>query len=668
MKTLYFFLALVFSTLAVFAQNTKGVTPVESREEPLGSTRAIIIGISNYKEIEDLKYADRDAMAFYNFLVSNAGGNIDSSNIQILLNEKAAAGEISEAFNWLIDESKPNDKAIIYFSGHGDVETRTQVGFLLAWDSPKAVYTAGGTIMFYYMQTVINTLSAKDVHVEFIADACRSGKLAGGPESTVQIGAALEQQWANEIKVLSCQAGELSHEGEQWGGGRGLFSYHFIRGLQGLADNNKDGEVTLSELQVHLSLTVPKESEPFPQNPIVKGKMQEAVAYVDAPSLLALLSEKDGGETLLASFNSKTAVDALLKNLDPAYQQKYRVFEKHLASGHSLDSAADEDAYRIYLSVLNQNTDEKLIKLMKRDLAAAFQNEAQVVINDYITGKLDIPEHKEREYFTGAANKLQKTVELVGASHPMSNQFKAWKLFLEARAVLRSKDDKETQNAIIKLYQSLALDTMGAYAYNALGLIYYQKYSDYPKAIEFFSRALELAPKWNFAIGNLGSAYLESGQYDKAVEYCQKAIKLNPGHPDAYLTLALAYHYKEEYDKALTNYEAAIKLNPSHPDPYCNAAVLYNEFKDYAKAIAYSRKALELNLQQGYWSAAYYEMARGYSMLNDKSNALKYFALALENGFGDFAFIKDDNYLDALRIHPEFKSLMNKYFPDQNKE
>lgn len=651
------------------AQNTKGVKPtVGSAAKDDATTRAVIIGISNYQAIEDLKYADRDAMAFYNFLVSDAGGNVDSSAIRILLNEKAAAGGISEAFNWLMDESKPDDRAIIYFSGHGDVETRTQVGFLLAWDSPKNVYTAGGTIMFYYMQTVINTLSAKNVRVEFIADACRSGKLAGGPESAAQIGAALTQQWAKEIKILSCQAGELSQEGEQWGGGRGVFSYHFIRGLQGLADNNKNGEVTLSEMQIHLNLTVPAESASFPQNPLVTGQMQTVLSHVDTPSLLALLAEKEGSETLLAAFNSKAVADELLRNLNPGVQQQYRLFEKYLAEGKSLDTAGNEDAYHVYLTFLGDKTDEQLTKLMKRNLAAVFQNEAQVVINDYITGKLDIPEHRERGYFMDAANKLRKTIELVGETHPMANQFKSWKLFLEARAVIYSKDENEIQDAIIKLYQSLALDTLAAYSYNALGLIHYVKYSDYPKAVEFYSKAVSLAPKWNFAIDNLGSAYLEMGQYDRAIEYKKAAIALNPDHPDAYLSLAHAYHYREEYDTALTYYEKAISMNPAHPAPYCDAAVLYNEFKDYEKAIAYSKKAIELNLQQAYWNSAYYEIARGYAMLNDKSNALNYLTMALESGFRDFAFLKDDNYLNTIRTLPEFKTLMRKYFPEQNKE
>ena len=39
---------------------------------------------------------------------------------------------------------------------------------------------------------------------------------------------------------MSCQPNEYSIEGEQWGGGRGAFSYHLVDALYGLADANAD--------------------------------------------------------------------------------------------------------------------------------------------------------------------------------------------------------------------------------------------------------------------------------------------------------------------------------------------------------------------------------------------------------------------------------------------
>ncbi|MCF8243527.1 MAG: caspase family protein [Saprospiraceae bacterium] len=58
------------------------------------------------------------------------------------------------AFDWLVSESKENDIAVLYFSGHGDVETKTRanLGFLLSWDSPSNSYMARAFSVYYLQQ------------------------------------------------------------------------------------------------------------------------------------------------------------------------------------------------------------------------------------------------------------------------------------------------------------------------------------------------------------------------------------------------------------------------------------------------------------------------------------------------------------------------------------
>ncbi|MCH8905372.1 MAG: caspase family protein, partial [Bacteroidetes bacterium] len=245
-----FFLALIVCSSA--AGQNKGVrSPEDDFLGFSGVTRAVIIGISDYLEIDDLQYADRDAREFYWYLRSGSGGYVPESNIRLLQNAQANFGNIWAAFEWLKDESKEGDRVYIYFSGHGDVETLTdaQNGFLLTYNTNKRVYPIGG-FPLYMLNSYLNTLSNKEIQVFFIADACRSGKLAGGMDGAYQTSALLKKQIANEIKILSCEPGELSLESAEWGEGRGLFSYHLIRGLQGLADTNHDELVSLLELQI----------------------------------------------------------------------------------------------------------------------------------------------------------------------------------------------------------------------------------------------------------------------------------------------------------------------------------------------------------------------------------------------------------------------------------
>ncbi len=115
-----------------------------------GETYAVVVGISDYQDeaIPDLRFADKDAEAFAAFLQSPAGGALDEGHLKVLLNEQATAAQFAIALDWLWEVVKENDKVIIYFSGHGDVERKslTKPGYLLCWDAPSRVYLAGGAL------------------------------------------------------------------------------------------------------------------------------------------------------------------------------------------------------------------------------------------------------------------------------------------------------------------------------------------------------------------------------------------------------------------------------------------------------------------------------------------------------------------------------------------
>ena len=65
-------------------------------------TFAMVMGISKYKSIRPLTYADKDAEMFRDFLKSPAGGKLPDDNIYCLLNEQAlAASFIVSGFKWL---------------------------------------------------------------------------------------------------------------------------------------------------------------------------------------------------------------------------------------------------------------------------------------------------------------------------------------------------------------------------------------------------------------------------------------------------------------------------------------------------------------------------------------------------------------------------------------
>jgi tetratricopeptide (TPR) repeat protein len=75
----------------------------------------------------------------------------------------------------------------------------------------------------------------------------------------------------------------------------------------------------------------------------------------------------------------------------------------------------------------------------------------------------------------------------------------------------------------------------------------------------------------------------------------------------------------------------------------------------YPEAIEAFKHAIDLGYRKG---AAMYNIACGYSLLNDKENAFVWLQRALDNGFDGNRYLAHDSDLDPLRSDPRFKKIM----------
>ncbi|MEN9333914.1 MAG: hypothetical protein RLY35_1094, partial [Bacteroidota bacterium] len=101
----------------VFSQTTKGV--VESSDNPsrtvsIGASYALIVGVSDYPYVKPLNFAEEDALLFFEFLRSNAGGKVPENHIKLLLNEQATHANVTAGLAWLNNslgaQPKPGDR------------------------------------------------------------------------------------------------------------------------------------------------------------------------------------------------------------------------------------------------------------------------------------------------------------------------------------------------------------------------------------------------------------------------------------------------------------------------------------------------------------------------------------------------------------------------------
>ena len=625
MKTKLLFLAFLLLCCALNSQSTapagpatgnKGAGPLSipdaARRTP-NSTRAVIVGISDYqdKNIPDLQYAHRDAEAFAAWLKSPAGGQVPDDHISLLTNEQASIGRLALALTWLMEESKPGDHALIFFSGHGDVETKTafQLGFLLCWDSPAQNYMAGG-FSLYNLQAVISTLSANQVQVAVITDACHAGKLAGNAVSGAQItGANLAKQFANECKILSCQPNEFSLEGTQWGGGRGAFSYHLLEGLTGLADRNGDDAVSLYEIDRYLGDLVPAETAPHPQMPVTVGDRQALLAQIDGPALAALKARKAGQMPQLVATGAKGFEAALLSGADSVSKALFRAFEQALERGALLEpDTAGASAYALYRQSLNLEELRSLRNLMRRNLAAALIDEGQQALNALLESdpyEINNWQFNPQKY-THYPAYLDKALELLGNGHYMATTLQVKKMYFEAYLLARSLTDAEREKtardsikelAKAKLLGALTLEPSAAYVYHAISNLYnWSSPVQVDSLVRYAQLALTYAPNWLLPYIDVAAEYSYSlNDLAQSERWLMEAMKIDSS---SYLVLERLSWLRQWQNRSDETLDLCRRMKALHPDlfnAYATAGATHLMRKEFASAEADFNRALTLS-------------------------------------------------------------------------
>ncbi len=640
------------------AHTGKGGAPLTGATPLTGITRALVIGISNYQDkgIPSLKYAHADAKEFVTYLKSKGGGGLKDEQIKLLTNEQATTGQIYGALDWLIESCGPDDQALIYFSGHGDVETKTvrQQGFLLAYDTPKTNYMIGAVRLSDlngYLESIVQERKSKII---VITDACRSGNLAGGRDGATATAAALAAQFQNQVKIMSCQPNELSLEGEQWGGGRGVFSFHLLDGLTGMADNNKDSTVTLFELERYLLATVPTETDQQ-QFPNTTGIKNTPIGRVEPSELAALIALRAMPQQISPLAPKGFEEDALAK-ADTSVQQLYQAFLAAVEAHYFLPSdlmpgqQSGRSASELYDQLANEESLKPMRPLMKRNFAAALQDESQQAINSYLRAdqaELNARWNNEIHRYQKNPVYLSKAASLLGEGHVLHNQLRAKQHYFEG-LIMRleggQKGDTLMLNESLALeFKALELDSGAAYVYNEIGLIYdevrlvYKKLGNermneilFQKQIDSYGVAMGLAPKWVMPVNNAAVTFKEWRKLEQAERMVDISVNLDSNRFELYDILGYAYYLEKQYDKCITVYKKLLTCNPSK-----------------IEVMSYNIASLEM-------------------LSNRPNEALIWLEKAIQHGL-KFERIQEDTDLEGLRKTPEFKAMMQKYFPNKGK-
>jgi WD40 repeat protein/tetratricopeptide (TPR) repeat protein len=284
---------IVTSTIAI--SQSRGSSQVDFPEQLSGRTRALIIGVSDYPNLDSLKqlnYAHTDALLFQDLILS-VPGLANKEDVTLLINSEANnMFKILTRFKQMLQDSEAGDMVILFFAGHGDIQNvlGDEQGYLLLNHiaEPNIVDYEGTQDVLPLSKLneyVTRAKANKDVKVMLVFDACHSGKLVSTEDNSKVVLAALSEKMKNTINLVSSQHDELSYEGSKWGGGHGVFTWFLVNGAKGLADTNNDGKVSLLELKNYIQTNVSAATDDK-QLPIVNGSERETV-FLTQKDLLA---------------------------------------------------------------------------------------------------------------------------------------------------------------------------------------------------------------------------------------------------------------------------------------------------------------------------------------------------------------------------------------------
>lgn len=509
-------LLMTAATLPAQTRSTINRPGAQSSKLP-GNTYALIIGISDYTNITDLRFADRDAKAFERFLLKGSAGNIAPTNVFTFVNQQATKINITDALSTICRKLKRGDRLLFFFAGHGDMEVRAQKenGLLLLHNSPAGGYFGiiDDVIEINQLRNYLTPVADRGAEVVYIIDACHSGKLSGGKEGAQQTAAALLATWGNEHKILSCQPNQFSLESPSWGGGRGLFSLKLEEALTGAADQNKDSVISMLELYLYTAGHVSRESK-YQQVPLISGDLTSKFLTI----------RKTRVKEEVPPPNPDGAIDSAecTSKLSAEGRILYDRFDSLIKSG-AIIYPWDESAAKTYLTFRNEIGNGPALTLMKRRLVSALSNRFQEIVTPLLSGNKS---YSDKDACAYAALELRVCMELLGDDHYLYGNIRARKLYMDAMALTWALADNEynigmkptVDRAIDSLELSYQLEPNAAYTSMALGERYAMT-GDLVAAEKYFNEYLSLRPN------NLYAQYAMAELYSK-LEQHQKAEKL----------------------------------------------------------------------------------------------------------------------------------------------
>ena len=189
-----------------------------------GNNWALLIGINRYAEWRSLQHPVADVKAFKKIILERYG--FQPGRVLELYDRSATKAEIVKALETMPDKLGPSDTLLVYYSGHGQKNPRTGVGYWIPHDAGKNTWARANWINNADVRGAIASLKCR--HVLLISDSCFSGDIldptkGGGKDHT-------PRYYVNAWKLPARQA--LTAGASEEVPDKSWFAYHLRRFLE----------------------------------------------------------------------------------------------------------------------------------------------------------------------------------------------------------------------------------------------------------------------------------------------------------------------------------------------------------------------------------------------------------------------------------------------------
>ena len=531
---------------------------------------ALVIGVDGYKSplLAPLPSCRKDAFDIAKEF-STAGysiydnGPLIGSNIQ----DPNAWSKIRESIINYFNKSKPSQKLIFYFSGHG-LSRHGEIYLATPEVDPESPRLAG-----FALSELTSLISeCKSKQIVCIIDACYSGtadlpesrytKKAAKDEAELAL-AAYDKIWKKTPKargiyfMLSSQAYEPSLALED---NNSLYTRFLIDGLRGVQpmdfDENgriikwsgsveENGDITPNSLHAYIYHKVAESTKQVPQ---LKTVESSGFDILSRPTLA--FGGLSAVETMFDAAN-RYASDNEYQDALIFIDKALRIDSKHT---RALALKADvlarmkhySDCLRIINTLLSVDPKNSKIQTLKK----------QVIEKEEYALTKEGQSLQKAGYFDKAIECFDRAIAIDPKYH------EAW----AAKAFILTYLSRYPESSQC-FDEALAIEREDKQLWVGKGFTLHRMFED-KAAFECFDRAIAIDSEYPEGWIGKGASLHHMAEYTNAIECFDRAIAINSGIPQAWIGKGFSIMRKDDFIKAIECFDRAIAIDPKYHEAW----------------------------------------------------------------------------------------------------